>query len=110
MNRLFTPFGKKDEIKNTQQNNNTGQWQSNNNNSKQSQPFKFTQGQWQQQSTAKSFNPCTCPRCGANLWIEDGIDTFFCQYCGYKILSLMIFRKDCFRRLIMLTMKDLPVL
>ncbi|MBQ6832735.1 MAG: hypothetical protein IJO28_08920 [Oscillospiraceae bacterium] len=27
-----------------------------------------------------------CPNCGATLDIEDGLDTFFCKYCGYKIL------------------------
>ena len=27
-----------------------------------------------------------CPNCGGNLEIEDGIDTFFCKYCGYKII------------------------
>lgn len=27
-----------------------------------------------------------CPNCGAALEIEDGIDTFFCKYCGYKIV------------------------
>ena len=27
-----------------------------------------------------------CPNCGASLEVEDGIDTFFCKYCGYKIL------------------------
>lgn len=27
-----------------------------------------------------------CPRCGANLEIEDGLDTFFCKYCGNKIV------------------------
>lgn len=27
-----------------------------------------------------------CPNCGANLEVEDGLDTFFCKYCGYKIL------------------------
>lgn len=27
-----------------------------------------------------------CPNCGASLEIEDGLDTFFCKYCGYKIL------------------------
>lgn len=26
-----------------------------------------------------------CPNCGASLEIEDGLDTFFCKYCGYKI-------------------------
>lgn len=27
-----------------------------------------------------------CPNCNAALEIEDGIDTFFCKYCGYKII------------------------
>ncbi len=27
-----------------------------------------------------------CPYCGATLSIENGIDTFYCQYCGGKIL------------------------
>lgn len=27
-----------------------------------------------------------CPNCDAALEIEDGIDTFFCKYCGYKIV------------------------
>ena len=27
-----------------------------------------------------------CPNCGAPLEIEDGLDTFFCKYCGNKIL------------------------
>lgn len=27
-----------------------------------------------------------CPNCGASLEIEDGLDTFFCKYCGHKIL------------------------
>ena len=27
-----------------------------------------------------------CPNCGGNLQVEDGIDTFFCKYCGYKII------------------------
>ena len=27
-----------------------------------------------------------CPNCDAALEIEDGIDTFFCEYCGYKIV------------------------
>ena len=27
-----------------------------------------------------------CPNCGASLEIEDGLDTFFCIHCGYKIL------------------------
>ena len=28
----------------------------------------------------------SCPNCHANLEVEDGIDTFFCKYCGHKIL------------------------
>ena len=31
----------------------------------------------------KSLN---CPNCNGHLEIEDGIDTFFCKYCGNKIL------------------------
>lgn len=27
-----------------------------------------------------------CPNCGASLEVEDGLDTFFCKYCGYKTL------------------------
>ena len=27
-----------------------------------------------------------CPNCGASLEVEDGLDTFICKYCGYKIL------------------------
>ncbi len=27
-----------------------------------------------------------CPNCGASLEIEDGLDTFFCKYCGYRIM------------------------
>lgn len=27
-----------------------------------------------------------CPNCGASLEVEDGLDTFFCRYCGYKVL------------------------
>lgn len=27
-----------------------------------------------------------CPNCGATLSIEDGLDTFFCQYCGTKVM------------------------
>ena len=27
-----------------------------------------------------------CPNCGASLEVEDGLDTFFCKYCGYKVL------------------------
>ena len=27
-----------------------------------------------------------CPNCGGSLEIEDGLDTFFCKYCGDKIV------------------------
>ena len=27
-----------------------------------------------------------CPNCGSSLEIEDGIDIFFCKYCGQKIM------------------------
>ena len=27
-----------------------------------------------------------CPHCNADLKIEDGINTFYCQYCGTKII------------------------
>lgn len=27
-----------------------------------------------------------CPSCGHGLEVEDGIDTFFCQYCGHRIV------------------------
>lgn len=27
-----------------------------------------------------------CPNCNATLDVEDGLDTFFCKYCGHKIL------------------------
>ncbi|MGN1087010.1 MAG: hypothetical protein ACI4Q5_08235, partial [Porcipelethomonas sp.] len=27
-----------------------------------------------------------CPNCNADLEIEDGLDTFFCKYCGSKIV------------------------
>ena len=27
-----------------------------------------------------------CPNCNGDLTIEDGLDTFFCMYCGYKIM------------------------
>ena len=28
----------------------------------------------------------TCPHCGSNLTVDDGLDTFYCQYCGTKIM------------------------
>ena len=27
-----------------------------------------------------------CPNCGAQIDIEDGVNIFFCKYCGYKII------------------------
>ena len=27
-----------------------------------------------------------CPHCGAALSVENGLDSFYCQYCGGKIL------------------------
>lgn len=27
-----------------------------------------------------------CPNCGGSLEIDDGLDTFFCKYCGSKIV------------------------
>ena len=27
-----------------------------------------------------------CPHCGATLSVGDGIDSFYCQFCGGKIL------------------------
>ena len=27
-----------------------------------------------------------CPNCSGRLEIEDGLDTFFCKYCGYKVI------------------------
>ena len=32
------------------------------------------------------FLKLECPNCHAQLNIENGIDTFFCQYCGSKII------------------------
>ena len=26
-----------------------------------------------------------CPNCGAAVKLVDGLDTFYCQYCGYQI-------------------------
>lgn len=27
-----------------------------------------------------------CPNCNGDLTVEDGLDTFYCKYCGYKIV------------------------
>ena len=32
------------------------------------------------------FVELKCPNCGAILEIEDSVDTFFCKYCGEKIM------------------------
>ena len=34
-----------------------------------------------------TLHQLTCPNCGASLNIENGIDTFFCTYCGTKLIS-----------------------
>lgn len=31
-----------------------------------------------------------CTNCAAALEIEDGVDTFFCRYCGYKMILVEI--------------------
>lgn len=33
-----------------------------------------------------NFVQMKCPNCGADLEIENGIDSFYCKYCGTKIL------------------------
>ena len=33
-----------------------------------------------------NFIQMKCPNCGADLEIENGIDSFYCKYCGTKIL------------------------
>lgn len=33
-----------------------------------------------------NFVQMKCPNCGANLDVETGIDSFFCKYCGTKII------------------------
>lgn len=32
------------------------------------------------------FYSVVCPSCGADLDIENGIDTFYCKYCGTKVI------------------------
>lgn len=32
------------------------------------------------------FVQMKCPNCSADLEVEDGIDSFYCKYCGTKIL------------------------
>lgn len=27
-----------------------------------------------------------CPSCGSSLQVEDSLETFFCQYCGQRII------------------------
>ena len=34
-----------------------------------------------------TFHQLKCPNCGATLSIENGLDTFFCTYCGTKLIS-----------------------
>ena len=28
-----------------------------------------------------------CPNCGADLEVENGIDSFYCKYCGTKVIA-----------------------
>lgn len=32
------------------------------------------------------MNVLTCPGCGATLDVDDGLDTFYCKYCGRRII------------------------
>lgn len=32
------------------------------------------------------YHQMKCPACGAMLDVEDGIDTFYCKYCGTKVI------------------------
>lgn len=34
-----------------------------------------------------TFHQLKCPNCGATLIVDNGLDTFFCQYCGTKLIS-----------------------
>lgn len=34
-----------------------------------------------------TFYQTKCPNCGANLTVKNGLDTFFCQYCGTELIS-----------------------
>lgn len=34
-----------------------------------------------------TFHQLKCPNCGATLNVDNGLDTFFCQYCGTKLIS-----------------------
>lgn len=36
---------------------------------------------------AIKLNSVKCPECGATLSIESGLATFFCTYCGAKIIA-----------------------
>lgn len=35
---------------------------------------------------AIALKPIQCPKCGADLSVEEGIDKFFCSYCGTQII------------------------
>ncbi len=54
----------------------------------QSPEKKYTQDSdlTKSETTRTRFVSATCPQCGASLEIEDGIDTFFCKYCGEKVV------------------------
>ena len=32
------------------------------------------------------FVQMKCPNCGADLEVENGLDSFYCKYCGTKII------------------------
>ena len=34
---------------------------------------------------SESIKSITCPHCGGTLELQDGLDTFFCLYCGGKV-------------------------
>ncbi len=34
----------------------------------------------------ENFVAAICPQCGASLEVENGIDSFYCQYCGAKVV------------------------
>ena len=33
------------------------------------------------------FYSLKCPSCGSNLEIEDGLEYFYCKFCGAKIMT-----------------------
>ena len=35
------------------------------------------------------YTTIDCPKCGANINAPQGVDEFFCQYCGARIVKDM---------------------